>query len=266
VFFFGHQLIPLPVPPGGQHLPEPLHVVGGRDLARIDPQSRFPGHAHPRRRQRAVPRPPVHLRQPRVGQVPGLDARGDQGRDHPVHPRALPGGGRGVDDLLHVPRLNVLAQRVADHRDSKPLAQPALGVRVLAGPPPVGGQAVGVEVVRDQVGAGTLHVRRVGGQPLGDLLQPGGQPLPGHRLALPAAAVLVPDRAPPVLAFPRGVDRDAVLQLDHRVPVAAGGRAPGSAREDRAACCAAGPRPGGTEGPGQGRLWVFCGISGPRGR
>jgi hypothetical protein len=72
----GHQLVPLPVPPGGQRLPEPLHVVGGRDLARIDPQSRFPGHAHPRRRQRAACGLPVHVRQARVGQVPVLDARG----------------------------------------------------------------------------------------------------------------------------------------------------------------------------------------------
>jgi len=78
-----------------------------------------------------------------------------------VHPCAFLGGGRGVDDLLHVPRLDVLAGHAADHRDREPLAQPALGVRVLAGPPPVGGQAVGVGVVRDQVGAASAASRSV---------------------------------------------------------------------------------------------------------
>jgi hypothetical protein len=177
----------------------------------------------------------VHLGQPRVGQVPALDARADQGGDHPVDPGAFLGGGRGVDHLLRVPGFDVLAGHAADHRGGEPLAQAALGVRVLAGPPPVGGQAVGVQVVRDQAGAGPLHVRRVGGQPLGELFQPGGQPLLGRRVALPPLAVLVPDRPPTVLAFPRGVHGDPALELDHRVAVAAGGRAPGSAREDRAA-------------------------------
>src|ERR1035441_7593190 len=43
--------------------------------------------------------------------------------------------GRGVDDLLHVPGLDVLADDRVDDRGGEPLAQAALGMRVLAGPP-----------------------------------------------------------------------------------------------------------------------------------
>src|SRR6266481_2378769 len=57
----------------------------------------------------------------------------------------------------------------------EPLAQPPLGVRVLAGPPLPGRQPVRVQVIRDQVRAGPLHVRGVGPESFGDLLQLGGQ-------------------------------------------------------------------------------------------
>jgi hypothetical protein len=77
-----------------------------------------------------------------------------------------------------------------------PLAQPALGVGVPAGPPLAGGEPVRVQVMPDEVRAGALHVRRVGCQPLGDFLQLRGQLLPGSRLALLPLPVLVPDRAP----------------------------------------------------------------------
>src|ERR1035437_7332021 len=43
--------------------------------------------------------------------------------------------GRGVDDLLHVPGLDVLADDRVDERGGVPLAQAAPGMRVLAGPP-----------------------------------------------------------------------------------------------------------------------------------
>ena len=52
---------------------------------------------------------PVHLPQPGAGQVPGRDPRGDHGRQAPAQPRALPRGGRGVDDALHVGDPDVLA-------------------------------------------------------------------------------------------------------------------------------------------------------------
>jgi hypothetical protein len=44
-----------------------------------------------------------------------------------MHPRALPGGGRGADDLLHVPGLDVLAGHVADDRYSEPLISKLAG-------------------------------------------------------------------------------------------------------------------------------------------
>ena len=99
--------------------------------------------------------------------------------------------------------LDVLARDRLDDRGGEPLAQPALGVRVLAGPPVIHRQPVKVQVVCDQVSAGALHVRRVGFRPLGDLLQPGGQLLLGRRLALLAFPSLIPDR-PPAALFPAG--------------------------------------------------------------
>jgi hypothetical protein len=76
-----------------------------------------------------------------------------------------------------------------------------------------------------------LHARRVGLEPLGDLLQLGGQLLPGGGLALLPLAVLVPDRPPAARLLTGRVHGDAVLQLDD-FAAAPGGGAPGPARED----------------------------------
>ena len=57
--------------------------------------------------------------------------------------------------------LDVLADDRADDRGSEPLAEPRLGVRVLAGPPLADGQPVGVQVVGDQGSTGLPHLRRV---------------------------------------------------------------------------------------------------------
>jgi hypothetical protein len=81
-----------------------------------------------------------------------------------------PGGGGGVDDLLDVAGGDVLAGEGADDGGGEPLAQTLLGVGVLAGPLPVCGEPVRVQVVRDQVRAGPLHPGRSGGQPLDHLL------------------------------------------------------------------------------------------------
>ena len=113
----------------------------------------------PRQGQRAVPGLPVHLRQPRAGQVPAPQARGDQGRDHAPDPAALPRRGGGVDDLLHVPGRDVLADDRVDDRGGEPLAQPALGMRVLAGPLPLDREAVRGQVVRDQALPALSQVR-----------------------------------------------------------------------------------------------------------
>src|SRR5215472_11422557 len=88
----------------------------------------------------------------------------------------------------------------------EPLAQPALGVGVLAGPPLVNREPVGVEVVGHQVRAGPFHLRRVGREPIGDILQLGGQLLLGRRLALLPLAVLVPDGPPPAALGPGRVE------------------------------------------------------------
>jgi hypothetical protein len=61
--------------------------------------------------------------------------------------------------------LDVLAGDRADDRLGEPLAQPPLGVGVLAGPPVPGGQPAGVQVMLDQVRAGPLHAGRVGLKP-----------------------------------------------------------------------------------------------------
>ena len=120
-----------------------------------------------------------------------------------THSADSPRRGRGVDDLPHVPGRDVLADDRADDRDGEPLAQPPLGVRVLA-----------------------LHVRRAGLQPLGDLPQPDGQLLLGRRLALLPLAVLMPDRPPAAVLVAGRVHGDAVLQLDD-LTAAPRGRTPG---------------------------------------
>ncbi len=90
----------------------------------------------------------------------------------------------------------------------------------LAGRVPAGGQVVG-----DQLRTGAFGVRRVGCQPGGDLLQLGGQALLGHRLTLPPAPVLIPDRPPPLPRLPRRVHRHPTPHLHHHTVVTAGGLA-----------------------------------------
>lgn len=63
---------------------------------------------------------------------------------------AFPRGGGGVDDLLRVAGLDVLAGDRGDDRGGEPLAEPTLGVGAPAGPPLADGEPVTVQVVRDQ--------------------------------------------------------------------------------------------------------------------
>jgi hypothetical protein len=65
---------------------------------------------------------------------------------------AFPGRRRGVDDLLHVPGLDVLAGHLCDHGGGIQRAQPRLGMRVLARPPFADREAIGVQVVGDEGG------------------------------------------------------------------------------------------------------------------
>ena len=67
---------------------------------------------------------------------PAGDPGGDHGGQAPVQPGALARGGRGVDRLLHVGDLDVLAGDRGDDRGHEPLAQPPLGVGVLGRPRP----------------------------------------------------------------------------------------------------------------------------------
>ena len=236
----GHQLIQLTPRPGGQGLAELADIGGGGDLGRVDPQRRLPGRAGLRLGHRPVPGLPVHLPQPRISQVPALDARGHHGRQAPVQPVALAGGRRGVDDLLHVTGGDVLAGDRRDDRGGEPLAQPPLGISVPPGPPLAHRQPVGVQVVRDQVRAGPLHVRRPGPQPLGDLGQLGGQLRLGHRLPEPPPPVLGERRPPRLPRLLRRVHQNPALRLHHHtsgiadglagVPVHAGRAAPAAGR------------------------------------
>ena len=261
----GHQLVQVPAPSGGQGLAEPGHIITSGDLGGVDELRGFPGDAHLRARARAGRGLPVHLFQPGAGQVPGRDPRRDDGRQAPAQPCALPRGGRGVDDLLHVGDPDVLAADRGDDRGDEPLAQPPLGIGVPAGPRPAGRMPVRAQVPGDQVRAGPLQVRRIGLQPLSHLGQLRRQLVLGHRLALPPPPGLVPHRPPPVPLPPRRVHRDPALQLHHHTTVTPRGRASGSGREDGPAS-APWPRTSG-RGPGYsgtGWLWVFCGDLGPR--
>ena len=128
----------------------------------------------------------------------------------------------------------------------------------LAGRVPGGGEVPG-----DQVRAGPLQVRRVGHQPLGDLLQPGRQPVLGRRLALPPRAVLHPHRPPPAPLPPRRVHRDPALQLNHHTTVAAGGRAGIPAQQSAGPCRAARSRAaasGALPAPARAGCGFFVGI------
>ena len=115
-----------------------------------------------------------------------------------------------------MPGFDVLAGDSVDDRGREPLAQPPLGVGVLAGPPLPGRQPVRVQVMPDQVRAGPLHVRRVGLEPFGDLLQLGGQLGLSRALPEPALAVLGEHRPPWLPAGLGRVDEYPEVQLDHR--------------------------------------------------
>ena len=61
----------------------------------------------------------------------------------PVHPVALPGVGAALTICCMCPVLMSWQIDRADDRVGEPLAQPPLGVRVLAGPPPLAGSRSG---------------------------------------------------------------------------------------------------------------------------
>jgi hypothetical protein len=129
----------------------------------------------------------------------------------------------GVDRLLHVAGLDALTRHVTDNGSQVTLAQAALGIGVLARPGLTGGVAAGGQIVGDQVRARTFHVRRVNGQPGSDLLQHRRQPILAHRLALPAAPVLIPDRLPSVPQLPSRVHRHPRIRLHRHTVVTARG-------------------------------------------
>src|SRR2546428_84571 len=80
-------------------------------------------------------------------------------------------------------------------------------------------------------GTGPPRVRRGGTRAFSALLQPGREPVLGHRLALTPLPVLIPDRPPAALLLARRVDRDPALQLDD-FAAASGGCSAGAARDD----------------------------------
>ena len=133
----GHQLVAVPVPPPRPAAGRARPRRAGGHLGGVHAERRLTRDGHPRQGHRAVHGLPVHLGQPRAGQVTALQARGDQRRDHAPDPVALPRRRGGVDELLHVPGRDVLAEDRVDDRGGEPLAQPALGMRVLAGPLPL---------------------------------------------------------------------------------------------------------------------------------
>jgi hypothetical protein len=172
-----------------------------------------------------VARPPVDLPQPPVGQVAAADPGVDHGPQAPVQPGALVCGRGGVHRLLHVRDLDVLAGDGRDDRGDEPLAQPPLGVGVLAGPPLVRPVPVRRLVVGDQGGTRLFHAGGLGREPLGDLGQLGGQPGLVRSLPVPALPVLQEDRSPRIAVLRRGVHRDPVVHLDDRAAIAARGLA-----------------------------------------
>ena len=143
-------------------------------------------------------------------------SRKASGRQHPAYPLAFPGCRRGVDDLLGVPDLDVLAGDRADDRCGEPVAQPPLSVGMFAGRPVAHRQQVGVQVVGDQLRPGPFCVHRAGAKPLPDLLQLGGQLRLGRALPELPLPVLGEHRPPRLPGGPRRVHQDPELQLDHR--------------------------------------------------
>jgi short chain dehydrogenase len=118
-----------------------------------------------------------------------------------------------------------------------------IDIGVLARPPVLDRQAVGVKIVRDEVGTGPAHVQGVRLGPLGDLLELGCELVLRSGLALLPLASLVPHRPPPAALGSGRVEGDPALQLDDPA-AAAGGGAPGPARESLGAERACGlPRP-----------------------
>ena len=212
----------VPAPQHGQGLAEPGDISAGGDPGGVDELRGLSLHADLRAGRGPADGLPVNVPQPRVGQVSAPDSRRDHGRQAPVQPGALAPGGRGVDRLLHVGDLDVLAGDGADDRADEPLAQPPLGVSVLGRPRPGGRVPARRQIIGDQVRAGPFQVRRIRGQPLGDPGQLGRQLLLGRRLALPPAAVLPPHRTPPVPLRPRRVHRDPALQLHHHTATTSG--------------------------------------------
>ena len=208
--------MPFAVPSRAERLAEPGDVPGGRDLGRVYPQPGLPRDADDGRGQWPFPGLPVHLGRLGTDQVTALYPRADHGRDHPPNPVTFPCRGCGVDDGLGVPGLDILAGDRTDDRGSEPLAQPLLGVGVLARPAPFRWEPVRVEVPGNQFSAGPRHVRGVGRQSLGDFLQLCGQLLFRDGLALLPCAVLVPGCPPPVALVAGRVDGDPVLELDDR--------------------------------------------------
>jgi hypothetical protein len=181
-----------------------------------------------------------------------------------MDPVAFPCGRGGVDDLLGVLGLDVLAADFGDDRRREPLAQPTLSICVPTRPPLMDGESVRVEIVADEGGTGLTHVRRVGLKPLRDLRQLRGELLLRRRLALPPLPVLVPDRTPPAALGPRRVHRDPAFELDH-LTAASGRGASGATREDGRATSRL-RSPGGPRGTLAKRLWGICGDLGPYGR
>ena len=86
------------------------------------------------------------------------------------------------------------------------------------------GESVGVEVVGDEIGARSSHVRRVGAESFSDLLQFGGELFLNHRFALLPFPRLVPDGTPPTALRPGGVHRDPAIHLDDWSVRGVGGR------------------------------------------
>jgi hypothetical protein len=97
-----------------------------------------------------------------------------------------------------MPGSDVLAGDRADSRGGEPLAQPTLGIRVLAGPLPLSREAVRGQVERDQIRAAERHVGGGCFRAFGDFRQLGGQ------LLLRRRAILVPDPWPATLLLAGG--------------------------------------------------------------